>query len=278
MDITNKLKGIFNVDQMLPSNLEQKKSIKSKKKDGSWEKVSSSSQKDCDFNSPHSVIPSRSDVESGENNLGGTGILKKKETFDFSQSIIKESQERKEARKNRHKKPIESREEWEQPSRAKNTSDVYAGNMGFTPNRSSFEEKPLSKVNIPQIEKLKEKTRLSQDAGIAAAKMKSDLDKIMLKSMAEKANGDWSWEKEAQEKINTNLTKNISVTQPTKLADSMLKKIEVKNDLAGIFKSPEQPSDESIKRNSSNMKEERKTRQSDRSWEKVSAPKKLGKF
>lgn len=285
--------NIFNVGDMMPKSISDRSRIdndskrkkeSSKIKDTDWEKVKPSKSigqmENLTAYDLRTAVPSRASVE---HNNGGTGSLVQekiiKPKYDFSDSIIKESKERKEKRDNRHKRPIESRGEWEQVTKAKTTADVQAGNMGFTPNKSAFSMKEIPKVKVDVIENQKRLSEQSKIAGIQAAKMKNDLDAIMQKSMQEKMSGDWSWEKEAQEEIHGAINKQINVNQGTKLSDNMIyKKANTDNDLSGLF-SDNVPNikEKDIKRDSSGIKGKRKSRQDDRSWEKVEV-KKLGKF
>jgi len=264
-----------------------------------WENISpakrfSDKNKEMDL---RSVAPSRANVDA-ENNYGGTGILpgvgntmqdpnviKSKSNSELTNTVISDAKARREAHEERHKRPEEARDEWEIAQKAKTTADVPAGQMGFTPHKTSYAQQPMPEVKVPAIEAIKSSNKKSADAGVEAAGIKAQLDNVMMSSMDSKMKGEYSWEAEAQEKINTNLNKPIEA----KSLDIEISKPEMRTpkpaktalDVSNVFSMPQDPAtaeEKSIKRSSKYLSGKRTHRSEDRSWEKVQGSKKLGKF
>lgn len=276
--LTDKLAGIF--DHSLDMRIPDEKNPRKITKDRSWEKVTSSqtlSDKDA-HNEQGSLRPSRAANETIQNSVGmkptGNTLFNPNGAQNVKESpltkvLIEDAKQRREDRK------PERDNSWETVNPAKKTDDVYAGSMGFTPNRSSFSPAPMPKVDIPEIAQQKKKTLESQQAGIKAANMKKELDAVMADSTRSKMEGKWDWQDEAEEKINTAMAKPVAIPKVDKLASDFMKPTpyENKNPFAGLFKTPEFD-DTNIKRDA-DIKSDRKTRKDDRSWEKVSPSKKF---
>jgi hypothetical protein len=250
-------------------------------KEKKWETVKSYKNKEKDNYDGREILRSNSEIE---NNYGGTGLLnsennKYKEMEEkLRRKVLKDSKTKRDERENRKKMSPEAREEWEQVSVAKKTSDVFAGNMGFTPNRSSYEPAKLPDVKINGLNKIKELNNKNAKNGKQAAEIKQQLDKKLFDIFDLKMKEQYNWEEEALEEIHHNVNKKIDISQPDKFAKEFVPvKKTSDNPLNGLFATPEDPKEvkeKKIKRDSSGIKEQIKTRKDDRSWEKLKPSKK----
>lgn len=172
--------------------------------------------------------------------------------------------------------------DWEKVESAKTTKNLRPGQMGFTPNRSEIRETNISKVEIPQIKFIQEKNQASAEAGKKAADIKSRLDNVFKVRYEKEANDKRSWEEVQADKIAKNQVRKMDFKEeniklsPDKIRMNIKQKSEKKseenNPINDLFKTQDFE-EKNIKRKS-DLKENRKRREDDRSWEKVSTPKK----
>lgn len=277
------LNNIFD-DDLLKYDEPQKKSSSKKRK-----KTSKNNKKYDVEDVRQTLQPSRSGnetndggnfLEGNNNSIFDSNRIGQIEESKLTKRLLKDSKERKAKRNYNKRDDPEVRSEWEQVKPAQKTSDIPANQMGFTPNRSAYKPKyDDKKYKIQAIENEKKKQKESIEAGKEAANIKKELDNIMMNEWEQKIKGDWDWEKEALSDINKTKTKNIeSKKEKIEFAKEFTpvpKKVESR-DLSGLF-SPLVPEieEKSIKRDSSKIKEKRKKRSEDRSWEKLSKPKKF---
>ena len=301
-NLKEKLVEAFKVKETAPDEVQKKargpikeitaknlSSLESKDiKDTNWETVKLSPKASETISGVNSVRPSRSD---GENNYGGSSTLGNTLSSIFNPEALSSSKNSeftdhaiaagKYQRKYIAEKGKSSRE-WEIESKALTTNDINTSNMGFTPNKSAFAPAELPKVNIPQINIIKEQNEKSREAGLKAAEIKRSLDKVMAQSYENQRTDDRKWEDIESEKIYSNHTKKMTINnEKISLAKDFVseKSPSTKMDLSGIFKMPENPlelsKESSIKKDTSDSTQSRKSREDDRSWEKVREPKKI---
>lgn len=246
-------------------------------KDRTWEnikpcqKLNGSNEVDL-----RAMRPSRS---TGETDNGGTGILVK--LNDFTKA--KDSKQTKtilQDAKNRRKEAEEkkfnrsAREDWEVVSGVTKTSDVRGGTIGTA--RTAFEPAPVQEVKLTSVENEIKKSKKSELAGIEAAKIKRELDKIMWEKDQERYSGK-NWEEDAYNEIHRNKTKEMkSPEEAPNLSRQFTPLSGAKGsglDCTGIFDIPQNPNEvheKPIKRDSSKLQEKRMRREEDRSWETMS--------
>jgi len=271
---SSRLKGIFSDVTKQPENYRSIKTADPDIKNNSWEEVKGSSNfvKTDDM---RSIRPARSEKE---HNYGGTGILTKLEgnkqkNNKFTQHILNAGDKKRKETESKKHCSEESRKEWEIVSGTKKMSDVKGKTFGTA--RTAFEVPDLKKVKIPEIDKRIENNKKSLEAGIEAAKIKKNLDKIMAQKTQETFQKE-NWEEQEIDRIKKVMSEPLKISkESTQLAEEFtpMAKSEVKSDLSGLFKIPKNPNDikESvIKRNTNNLMKTRKTRSDDRSWETMS--------
>jgi len=234
---------------------------------------------------PKAIMPSNSPSGSGE---GGRGHLRESLTSIFNTDAISESfnseytehtiKSAKEKRQDRENRGKRSRD-WEVESRAKTTKDLdeeWTTGMGFAPSRTAFKPGPLPRVEIEAVKKEMERSKKSMEAGKAAAKMKSEADKKSQENFESKAKMDFQDAEDTRNK--ENLSKTVGESRPIKISQDFVPAgtDEVKkasDSLKGIFAVPksieELGEEKSIKKDSSQIKSEKKSRSDDRSWETV---------
>jgi len=300
-NLKEKLAEAFKVKENTPDKIEKKargpikeitvnnlSSLESKDiKNTNWETITPSKKASETVVGINSIHPSRSGIE---NNYGGSSTLSNSlnsifnpealasnKNSDFTNHVISAG---KEYRKNISKKGKPSRD-WEVEQKSLTTKDISATMMGFTPNKSAFSPSELPKVNIPQIKIIKEQAEKSKEAGIKAAEMKINLDRVMAQSYENQRNDNRRWEDIESEKIYSNQNKEMPIRKEniTLAKDFVSDKLpKTKIDLNGIFKVPENPieskKESSIKKDISDSTQSRGSREDDRSWEKVREPKK----
>jgi len=247
-------------------------------KDMHWEEVKGSA-KFSDLQGKGSVFPARS---AGETNEGGTGIFGKNKPSifdpnvldnlkfdDASEESLKANKARKQTIEREAKEKDEAhRDEWEVVAPVKNTKTSRP--KGFTQNRSAFEPAPLPKVKINAVDAIIAQNKISAESGKKAAEMKMDLDKILAEKMKERLSG--GWEDEADKNIKENNEKEYTpIKEKISFAPDEIKMKKTKfANLNGLFPSliPD-IKDSNLKKDSNKIKEKRKNRSEDRSWEKV---------
>lgn len=268
------------VKEVTPGNLRKLESIDIK--DRNWEsvkpakKISESSQ---DLNA---IKPSRSGGESNEANVGMVPGLRESvmanmfttpENSDYTNHAIDAGRQRREKIKTKGQPSQEARDEWEVVSPSKTTANTPVTDRGILPNRSALTPGDIPKVKIDSVEKIKEQNKKSAKSGIEAAKLKKELDAIMADKQKSVSN---NWEEEALGKIKD--ISKIKVENPVEKVkfakDVVRQNPESRKDLnlEGLFSMPQDPKtakDDQIKRNSEILKEQRKKREDDRSWEVV---------
>ena len=281
-------------------NKEESRKRGKKKASRSWEKVEASKPAEMtNTYSAKSIMPSRA---ANETNYGGAGQLKGAiasifnptassdvKNDEYTDHVLKAGKKRrkdKEAQKQRNR-------EWEEITPAKSTSDVHPSELGFTPHRTAFSQKPLPKVKVKEIEDQNRREAQSAQAGIEAAKIKESLDNIFATNYEKELSDDRKWEDIELEKINNARNREVEIKQANKLNSSMNyanvlnpnpekrgdKDISAK--LAGVFSMPEDPEKANME---PRMKRQNKTanrrqrREEDRSWESISnaVAKKMG--
>jgi len=235
-------------------------------------------------NNPEDSKALRPSRGEGETVFGGNGMLNRKNSIFDSSLEIKEDEytrhtiEAGDEKRKRHQEKgrpsQEARNEWEDIKPALKTSDVPITSRGITPNRSAFQSAKLPDIKLNFVDKAAKKEAESKKAGEKAADIKRQLDKILLGKEEKISN---NWEEEALQKIHKTTNRKINSSPlGIKTSEDFLPFSEKKdNPLKGIFKVPENPEnvvEKNIKRPTEGLKEERKTRKDDRSWETVSTP------
>jgi hypothetical protein len=292
-----KVKGIFD-NQFMPKEDSLKKAKTNSKqrtnvqgfleskdiKNNDWEQVKPASKI---TDSPFDVRAVKPSAAGIEDYYGGTGVLpgsgnsifdpnamKRKRDNKLTQIVLKDADNKRKEKEERLKGSLEAREEWEVVSKAKSTNDIYAGKMGFTPHRTPYEQQPIKDIKFTNTINKK-----NEESGKRAAELKRALDRSKEKEMDAKYGEGWTWEKEALGNIYDSMNKteeqkelkNIFAPDYVPFTENKIKPLE------GIFSMPEDPAsykEKNLKRDSSALKDERKTRKEDRSWEKVTKPSK----
>lgn len=300
-NIADKLKDIFSVqvvsqpveaekEQRAPvknitaKNLKHLESIDIKNND--WEKVSGSTKTTDVVSDLRAIKPSRSEKETDNggrstlsnslNSIFNPTAIREVKNSEFTEHVISSGKEKRKAEKDKMLRP----RDWENEVRAKTTADMNPAQMGFTPNRSSFEAPAIPKVDLPIVETIKANNKKSAESGKQAAEIITELTKVWNDAYVKDANDNRRWEDIQADKIAQAQVREINV-QPSgiKLAPEVVKeKLEpAKIDLSGVFKMPENPAEakeQSIKENLEHLKSQRKRREEDRSWEVPSKAKK----
>lgn len=248
-----------------------------------WEQVKRSSPLKNNPDDSKTIRPSRG---KNETYFGGSGALQGDNSIfdpevnikelEYTKHIREAGKEKKRKQEEKHMPSPESKNEWEQVKPALKTSDVPVTSSGIIPNRSSLKQSELPDIKPKWEQKTIKKEVKSKEAGIKSAEIKSKLDQI---AQDREANISNNWEEEALRKIEQASKRKIEVPElGIKIAKAFLPPTpRDNNSLSGIFKVPEDPSkveEKPIKRDSIGIKEKRKTRSEDRSWEKVLTPKK----
>jgi hypothetical protein len=166
-----------------------------------------------------------------------------------------------------------------EPSRAKNTSEVPASMMGFTPHRTALKpsDLPIPKKELNEVVAQKEKVNQSIEAGKKVAEIYRDINNKKHEEYLKDANDNSKWQDHAANKIKRNYEKEISSKNdafnfgnPNEYRETSYDK-----DLSSIFKKSDPLEERDIKRGSENIKDNtRKHRSEDRSWENVESSKK----
>jgi hypothetical protein len=271
------------VGEITPQNLRHLESIDIK--DHNWESIKLPTKTSDVLQDMKAIRPSRSE---GETDNGGRSTLTSAlnsifnpeavegvKNSEFTDSVLQSGKDKKRESEQRR----ERSRDWEVETRAKTTKDLAAAQMGFTPNRSSFEPAPIPKVDLPVVEEIRAQNKKSADAGKEAAKIVKDLDSLFKVEYERDANDNRRWEDIEADKISKNQTRPLPEPEVIKIAEEVLKeKPDVsKMDLTGVFKMPQNPEEvkeENIKRDSSNLTTKRTKREDDRSWEVPSRSKK----
>jgi hypothetical protein len=243
-------------------------------KDRNWEYLKPSRKIENNPEDSKAIRPSRSEAETihGVNGMipgAMSSVFDDYKESDYTKHVISSGEKKRQDRKNKGKPTAEQRSEWEVPSRAKTTADVPVTDRGIIPNRSAFGPPDLPKVKIKAVDRMQQENRKSAAAGKLAAKIKSEMDKA---SMERERNISKNWEEEAMSKIQENYKKEINYQpEKIKIANDFTPIPSNKKtfDLNGIFTNPVDVPEKKIKRNSDILKEKRKKREEDRSWEVV---------
>jgi len=247
-----------------------------------WEQLRPASKMENVADNDRALKPSRAGVATDQG--GSDPRLKSNPSiFDsdfkfkedkYSQHAQEAGRQKRKERSNRGKQSAEARAEWEQVTPAKTTADVPVVHGGVTPNRSALEPGKIPEVKLDLVAKAIKSKEQSRKAGEEAANLKTQMDGIFQKREENVSN---NWEQEALDKINTNATRKMSIYKGSieTAPDFVPQTPTGKNPLAGLFAvpaDPEKAKEVSIKRDASQLKQERKTRQDDRSWERASLP------
>lgn len=240
------------------------------------------------------IKPSRSGAETNEggrstlpgphkNSIFNPNAIAEAKNSEMTDAVINDARNKK---KEREAKKQRSRD-WEQPSIAQNSKDFKPAQMGYTPNRTAHQQPELPEVKSREIEAVKAQSRENAKKAQKAAKIAEQLRDIYLSDMEKAANDNRTWEQQKLDEIEAQQKKSYTVeedsvkvsrdfvpTEQKKLAD-------IQEGLRSVFTMPQNPEEvqkeASIKRKS-DIKTARKKREDDRSWEKVSTPKKTKKF
>lgn len=254
-----------------------------------WEKVSPAKHLTNNPEDAKAIRPSRSERET---NFGGKSLVPEDvnsifdasrieniKDSDYSKHAIAAGKEQRDKKANKGKPSQEARAEWEVVNKAKTTAEVPVTDRGIISNRTAFEPAEIPKVKISSVEKIIAENKKSAEAGLEAAKLKTELDNIMREKNA-KMSG--NWEDEALGNIQDTMRKKIDSTPETivfaKDFTAPPKESDKKMDLNGLFPLPENPAETketSIKRDVNEIKAQKKTRADDRSWETVGTPQKM---
>jgi hypothetical protein len=235
------------------------------------------------------IKPSRSGLETNE---GGRSLLPgpyKNSIFNpdaianakndkMTDAVINDARLKRKERESRSKRS----RDWEKPSIAQSSKDFKPGQMGYTPNRSAYQQSEFPEVTSPEIEAVRRQSAENEKKAEKAVKIAYELKDIYLDKMEREAKDNRPWEQKKLDEILDIQRKSYSVEKgPVQVARDFVpidQKI-YKNIRAGlneIFTMPENPEEVkkelNIKRKSK-ISDNRKKREDDRSWEKISKPK-----
>lgn len=247
--------------------------------DRSWEEVKGSSRPADRFDSKQ--ISRSGDgngvVGSGQNpsvtrpTLFNPDPFSSAKNHEFTDHVIGAGKERRKAERERK----ESKREFE-ISKAKNTSEVPAFMMGFTPHRTALKPQDIPEIKEhKEISAQKDKIIESIKAGEKVAEIYRERDKKKHEEFLRDANDEQKWQDHAASKIERNYCKPMnSPEKPFNFGNpNEYRESSYKEDLSKIFKaplSPDEVKEDDIKRKSSHLKDTtRKHRTDDRSWESV---------
>jgi len=249
-------------------------------RDRSWETVSGSARpgeridprqtsRSGDANGSVTRMPQASDFRPSIFNPDPFSNAKNSE---FTDHAINTGKERRKAKREKTQKQHEF-----EPSRARNTSEVPASMMGFTPHRTALRpcDLPAPEKEHSEITAQRDRVQQSIKAGEKVAEIYRQRDQEKHQEFLNDANDTQKWQDHVGDKIKRSYEKDMNTKNdafnfgnPNEYRERSYDK-----DLSKIFKmppNPEEVKEANIKRKSDHLKDNtRKHRSEDRSWENV---------